>query len=182
MTQPSDSLLPFRLKQSTFRLYEPFIDQSIRQGAITINPAPLRATTFAARLRDAIISYDKFRWPASFTSLQFDEAYKTSNLIVTHGDQTVILGPRKSKKAGFTGGATIAFNNPNDKRLNGIFVDRDVTVEEIRAICLLLTSRIISGPVIITGTASFSEETISQLESTFDVAFTTNDKKETIIL
>ena len=66
----TDNDLPHRFKQSTFRLYEPFIAAAIKtRDVVEINPSPLRATTFAARCRDAIIAKKRFNWPASFSTL-----------------------------------------------------------------------------------------------------------------
>jgi hypothetical protein len=178
----TDDQLPFRLKQSTFRAYEPLIARAIEsQGThLTINPAPLRPTTYAARLRDAILSYDKFRWPASFDSLSFDDARRMGMLTVSHGDQSVVLGPKlRTGKA--PGGASNALVNPNHKYIGGIPVDSAISEACIHAFCLLLSQKLISGPVILRAQA-LDETFLSTLESAYDIAITHNDHGHAIII
>lgn len=180
---PPDSELPFRLKESTFRIYEPYISAAIRGSpeSVNVNPAPLRATTFAARLRDACVSYDKFRWPTKdFTALEFDELYNHGGLVVSHSDQNVSLGPRLTRK-GSPAGQSLSFSNPNDKRLQGLLVDREIDSPTIHAFCLLLAQKLISGPVILTANA-LADDQVSKLEEAYDVAITENDKGQSIIL
>lgn len=180
----TDFSLPFRLRLSTFLLYEPYIAQAISKSpeTININPAPLRPTTFAARLRDSIISYDKFRWKeASFTSMDFDNTRNSGGLVVAHSDQNVTIGPRKTRKAGQTPGQSVAFNNPDDFRLTGIFVSREIDQNELRAFCTLLGAKLISGPVILEKNA-YNEELFNALEAACDIAITTNNRKQIVIL
>lgn len=175
---PSDDVLPFRLKQSTFRLYESLISQAIKASpdAINFNPSPLRPTTAAARLRDAIISFTKFNWPNSlFTLAELEEA----KLMVRHNDHNVVIGAKMPR--GHMGGESRAFISPNHARLDGLPVDRIVSPDEIKAFCILLSSRLISGPVILRSQA-LDEATISALELNYDVAITVNESNHTLLI
>ena len=180
---PPDASLPFRLRQSTFRVYESFIQTAIRSAPLTthINPAPLRPSTFAARLRDAILSYSKFRWEASFSSLEFDTAWNTGDLTVSHSEQTVTIGPRKLRKSGQQAGNTIALDNPDDKRIDGIFIDRELESHFIHAFCLLLSAKLISGPLILRG-QTLTATQASEFEAAYDIAITFNSANHTIII
>jgi hypothetical protein len=179
--QPPDDALPFRLKQSTFRQYEPFLAEAIRQAPkpLNINPAPLRPSTFAARLRDAKLSFEKYGWTASFTRLEYDEAETVRQLTVSHTEHNVVIGPPKLR--GYSPGESIAFRNPNDKRLDGIFIKKEVNPACIHAFCLLLGEKLLSGPVILE-VGQLSDDTISELEATYDISITLNSSGHTIIV
>lgn len=172
-----DAELPFRFKQSTFAVYEPFLARAIATGEmVEVNPAPLRATTFAARCRDAVIAKKRFNWPASFSTVDLEEA----DLVVRHGAQTVLIGPRTMSPVKVAG-EVVAFGNINDKRINGIIVEGNITERELQAFSLLLQNKRISGPVIIK--APVDANILNDLEAQYDIAvMPTNAKGETIIL
>lgn len=170
--------LPFRLCESTFRRYEPLIAQAIRSSPepVDFNPAPLRPTTAAARLRDSIISFRRFNWPnTSFSIEELDAA----NLMVRHNDNNVIIGTKIGR--GHLGGESRAFLSPNHKRLDGLPVDVEVDSEDIEAFCRLLSRRLLSGPVILRKQA-LGEQAISILESRYDIAITVNDQDHTLLI
>lgn len=174
---PLDSTLPFRLQQSTFRLYEPTIALAVKvwPEKVSINPAPLRATTVTARLRDALLSLYRFRWLTEIDMEIFDQLYPAISVI--HGDNTVQIGPRqrlsKTAKQGFKTQLTQA-------RLTGIQFDEGKwTTDDINAICRLLSSRLLAGPVFIR--PPLTDAYTGSLEHIFDIACVTDEEKTTII-
>lgn len=167
----NDNELPHRLRESTFRLYESVLFQAIESstGPINVNPAPLRPTTYAARVRDAIISFTKFNWsPAMFTQAELNAA----DLVVRHSDHAVVIGRRGEFKRGHIGGEARGFVTPDHKRLAGIPITRALTDHEVTAFAILLGGRLISGPVIIPPQFPLPEELVSALESNYDIAIT----------
>lgn len=173
----ADKELPHRFKQSTFDQYEPFIARAVKTGEIVeINPAPLRATTFAARARDAITAKRRFNWPATFTTAELDD----SNITVRHGEHTVQIGPKQLRKARSVGEA-LAFVNPDHKRLGGIVVDVPLDRESLVAFAHLLAKKLLAGPLIIK--SDVSPVDLDYLETTYDVAvMPVNAKGEVVIL
>lgn len=172
-----DDELPYRFKQSTFALYEPFLARAIATlEVLEVNPNPLRATTFAARCRDAIIAKKRFNWPATFTILELEEA----DLTIRHGSHVVLIGPR-SQQARKVPGEALAFGNVNDKRIEGIVVDTTITERELQAFAHLLQNKRIVGPLIIK--VPVHSDILNDLEAQYDIAvMPTNAKGETIIL
>lgn len=171
---PNDEDLPFRLRESTFRIYEPYIVAAVKgwPDPVTINPAPLRATTVSARLRDAILSLRTFRWSTTIDMEVFDKV--ESQIQVTHSDHSVALGPKgKRVVPGFQMQTTshaslgIHFNKGNHD-------EADLT-----AICRLLGKRLISGPIYIY--PPIHETQVATLESTFDVAIDSTADRTTIV-
>lgn len=169
---PPDSELTYRLRESTFRIYEPYIARAIAQWPepVAINPAPLRATTFAARLRDAILRLHIYITTTEIDLAVFDAVY--DKLTVVHIDQTVSIGPRtpKGRKPGavVTTAATAA----------GIhWEDRDYTDDDVRAIVRLLGAKLISGPVHL---KPLDTPFVNELESSFDCAVQTLPNKSII--
>lgn len=179
-TPPTDSDLPYRSRESTFRLFESVLRRAItavaeNTGPLTINPAPLRPTTYAARLRDAMLSMCKYNWKASFTALELTQA----GLSVRHNSTYVVLGAKLPR--GRQDGESPGIVNPNDRRVNGLPVDRPIDFTEVMAFCILLSAKLLSGPVILRS-QTLSPDEVSQLESKFDIAITFNDEQHTIII
>lgn len=174
---PDDFNLPYRHRQSTFRLYEPYIVAAVEAAPtpLSINPAPLRPTTFAARLRDALQSYRKYGWETTFTILDLDSA----DLTVRHTETYVVLGPKGQR--GRLPGESLALNNPDGKQVGGLPIARPASLPEVEAFCLLLSGKLLSGPVIFE-TTELSDTTISDLESRFDVAFNKDSTGKTILI
>lgn len=174
MIIPPDNELPYRLRESTFRIYEPLIAQAIRDcpTPIMVNPAPLRCTTYAARLRDSIAAFKRFQWPASFTLFELTDA----NLTVRHNEATVYLGP-KGKQTTIPNEFKVV--NPN--RVTGLPIDTKLDAAQLEAFCLLLSSRLLSGPVILR-TQVLSQPEINSLEERYDIAIEISENNSTVII
>lgn len=169
---PPDAELAYRFKESTFRLYEPYIAQAITQWPepVAINPAPLRATTFAARLRDAILRLRLYVTTTSIDLEIFDSVY--SQLIVVHTDHTVSIGPRGPK--GRAPGAVIT----TAKTAAGIHWESSShDNDDIRMAVKLISKRLLVGPLYV---PRLTEEFSSELESSYDCAIQHLDDKSII--
>jgi hypothetical protein len=174
----TDNELPYRLRESTFRVYEPYIRAAISAAPepVTFSTGSIRPTTFAARLRDAIISFNKFNWPnSSFTQFELQQA----NLTVRHNDLAVIVGTKIGR--GHLGGEARAFVSPNHKRLDGLPVLGEQPPEVIKAFCILLGKKLIPSPVILED-ITLDDATISDLESHHDISITINEVGKTILI
>lgn len=173
--------LPFRSRESTFRLYEPFIARAIKSfpEPVAINPAPLRATTFAARLRDAIWSFHHYQWPSDIIDREIFEAmYNQRAIVVVQTDTTVAIGP-KAKRGGHAPGAVVS-NATLAAASAGIrFEPKRWNADDVRAVCRLLSSRLLAGPVIIY--PPLDQVLSDGLEATFDIALTTDSDKTIIV-
>ena len=169
---PADSELAYRFKSSTFLLYEPYIKRCISQWPepVIINPAPLRATTFAARLRDAVLRLRLYYCPTDIDYASFDGIY--SQITVSHYDHSVVIGPKQRK--GRAPGAVVSANR-TPVGLN--WLDSVYTEADIHACVQLLGKRLLSGPLTV---QPISPDLQNALESSYDCAIQT-DQQRTII-
>lgn len=176
-TVDKDSDLPFCLRESTFRLYEPFIAEAVNHypDHITINPAPLRASTVAARIRDAMLSFERFNWQSSLLTWE-DFATNRKLLVVAHGDSNVVIGPRATISKLHGKGLHL----PMMVKTSGIRFDVGRWCpDDIVAVCLLISHRLLTGPITILPPIDISMQII--LEERYDVAFTSTDTQTTIL-
>lgn len=171
---PPDHELPYRLRESTFRTYEPLISQAIRESPspVMVNPAPLRCTTFAARLRDSMSAFKRFQWPASFTLFDLT----TANLNVRHNEATVYLGTKGKHR---TIPNEFKLTNPN--RTSGLPVDAELSQQQLEAFCLLLSNRLLAGPIILRNRL-LPQSVIDDLEIRYDIAIEISNTNDTIII
>ena len=168
--------LPFRLRQSTFRLYESFIASALRQWPepVTINPAPLRATTVAARLRDAIFSLHRYRWETMIDMEQFDAVYAAKTLVVSHRDFTVTIGPRARGKS-----KGVAADKPTQDKSALLFEEGKWTDADVLNAVSLLSRKLLPSPIHIKPT--ISQALADELEARFDVAVQQQEDRTIII-
>jgi hypothetical protein len=96
---PHKKMLPQRFREGPFRFYEPFIARAVATWPthIVVKPAmyQLSSETFAARFRDAKLSFNANKWP---TSMINTKAYADVGHLLqasVQGD-TVLIGSRES--------------------------------------------------------------------------------------
>lgn len=164
-----DLSLPFRLRESTFRVYEPIIARAIREypNTLVLNPSPLRPTTASARLRDAMLALHKFRYATTIDMSLFDHLYTSKRLIVSHSDTSIIIGPRRG---GHRSSGMETRINSAVKAIN--FAPDTWNEDDVRAICRLLSRKLIFGPVRIE--PPLTPDLCTSLESTMDLSITSN--------
>ena len=98
-------MIPNRLSERSFRYYEPVIKQVVDTfpNEVRVKPVGLSINTYVARLRDAMLSYNTYRWESNINFGLFQTYYGTFfgvRLIQVHieGD-TVVIGSKKQKDA-----------------------------------------------------------------------------------
>ena len=86
------SNLPYRFRESSFRRFEPHINDIVNcfPGPITIDPTPLSQVTFSCRLRDAMKSLSLNRWQTEISMERFDRIYR--DIVVSEGQGVVRVG------------------------------------------------------------------------------------------
>ena len=170
--------LPHRFRQDVFNFYELVIARAVKsEEGVVINPAPLRATTYAARLRDAIIAKKRFDWPASFTL----EELLAADLVVRQLDYSVSVGTRRSGRPKY--GAEMGRTPMTEAPKSGVIVvDRPITWIQLESFCRLLSDRMISGPIQLTSNVTTQQHEIERLEELFDVAFQPQENGGFLIL
>ena len=161
MTVVEGEGLDYRLRPSTFNIFAPKIREALdTYEGISINPSPWRPTTYAARLRDAITAFKRFDWPAPFTQAELLAA----DLVVRQNDLVVFLGPRRLRKGTASEPGIGSVYSP---RFVGLPVEREVTFDEIKAFCILLSGKLIPGPVLFTKT---QHKFFLELEPHYDIS------------
>lgn len=169
---PPDNELAFRFRESTFRLYEPYIRECVLKWPtpVAINPAPLRATTFAARLRDALLRLQLYNTTTDIDLEVFDRV--SPEIVVVHRDQTVAIGP-KVKKGRLPGAIVTTAHTAA-----GIHWESSTyTEDDVRAAVSLLGKRLLVGPLYV---LPLSPPFQDELESSFDCSITTLEKHSII--
>lgn len=96
ITSEQKKNLPYRLRESAFRVYEPYIAEAVRNlPMVTKFRSYTSAETFTHRMRDAIGSWLRFRWPTKY-------AWNDSNLlslIISNKITHVLVGTKDAIKA-----------------------------------------------------------------------------------
>jgi hypothetical protein len=165
--------LPHRYKESTFRVYEPFIKRLVDEAVINwptctkIDPKffTTAQTTFIARLRDAVQSYLNHNWPSSINRTKFTEIARDTQ-VSERADGTILFGHKTAIKSWVAA----------DKiPLVPTTVSSDVIdLAHINAVNLLMTlshNRLLSPRIIFTGVNDVDIETSQQ---NFDIAIDKN--------
>lgn len=178
-----------QLSEATFRTYEPYLHQAVKAWPDEtkwspdqmINEATQRSLsphTFAARLRDSVVSFQRFAWKSyidreKFTSIfgQFAVAYDQDGSVWfrnrgRRGRPVEFAREAKAVDAGAQSPVRGVWDNWSN--------------EEVHAAALLLSHQRIVGPVIFTG--EVPAEVITTILSVFDVGlFFDKDRNQTIL-
>lgn len=192
MSDPSNpgQFLESRLSADMFRRFEPLLAKALQafpdETSFTIPPdCGMSPTTFLARFRDARLSYLKFNWPSTLITPELRE-----KLISIQGSHTISLDPvtglvwfrqkhRKGRPKELIVDAMTHLSHssaPTDR------VWPTWTTEELRAICLLLSTKKATGPIILKG-PSIDPALEADLLINFDVSLVRNeDVQETVIM
>lgn len=89
--------IPHRFSEGQFRRYEKYINYAIEAypQAIKCDPVSfdVATATFIARLRDAMKSYETYKWPSTINPEKFTLAYPQIQ-VIQRVDGTILIGPR----------------------------------------------------------------------------------------
>lgn len=177
-SKPDKYSLPFQKSEDSFRRYESYIAAAVKEypASVTINPAPLRPSTFAARIRDAMSSLSVYRWDTNIDITIFLNLYTKRNLTVTYTDSMVTIGPRVRHLARV--GSQV--NRPSHTGNAIIFAIDKWTTLDLTSACRLLSSRLIVGPVKVF--PQLNQPTCDDLCQNYDISIdNTQDPSFTLI-
>lgn len=94
--------LPHRFKEDQFKRYEVYINHAIEAYPHAIKCEPklfnVSKTTFIARLRDAMKSYNDNKWESAINRVKFLEAYPKIQ-VSERTDGTILIGSKEAIKA-----------------------------------------------------------------------------------
>lgn len=181
------------LSEASFRFYEPFLKKAVdawpeetefRGDAFrTATGYPLSPNTFAARMRDAIVSLYRYHWETTID---------TSKLWSIRGEFSIAFGLdgqsvwfRRKGRRGRPSQMVTEAREKGEALVGDAEVVRapwkDTTPDEVRAVCLLITGGRMSGPVVLNQLLSVDE--VAFLSTNYDVAVTVDKEKgQTIII
>jgi hypothetical protein len=181
--------IPQRFREPAFRRYEEIIAKVVTTfpACLILDPKSLTyrslsIETVTCRLRDAISSYERFRWPTSkFTDAQFDHARRNGLVVSQHIDRGLVLvGNRETIKAASVDPVVpaivespVADTSPLE---HNILIKSYAELEHLASLC---AERVISRPLILTLDNS---EWGVKIVTSFDVEVEPTEKHNTIIL
>lgn len=184
--------LPSHLSERSFRVYESAIAEAVRAFPNETRFAasrftarggtPLSINTAVARFRDAVVSLKRFKW---------ETEVDCAKLWSITGEFVITLDPngyeiwfrnkqRKGRPAEYKQDRPRAVNTtPTGATTNPKW--SDWSIEELRAVALLIHHARVEGPFILSGRAE--EQVVLELESTLNVGITYSDERdETIVM
>lgn len=168
--RPDDTTLPHNLKQRTFRRFEPLIARAVQNSPepVFCRPAPgLSMSTFVARLRDSMLSLERFRWTTEIDLEKFVRLYTDKRLQVKVLDPNrACIGPPDAVEAPRAG----EFLHGRTSNTDGTTVWTNPSIQDVNCLFHLLSRRLISGPFRLTAVAPELIEVIQLAEATYDIA------------
>jgi hypothetical protein len=149
---PPPTILPHRLTESSFRRFEPTIAHIINNYPSVVELCPMERiarTTYIARLRDAMLSFNRYKWPSGVISyIIFERVY--SSIVISARDDGKILAGERTQVARFGDIENAIFgvnvSNPSNHSTDP-FDFGVVTLSELQLICKLSASRLITRPI-----------------------------------
>jgi len=164
--------LPPRLRESSFRIYEAVIAQAVFAHPdnllIPVESIDVSPVTYAARLRDAMLSFSIHRWQSRIDFYRFSDLYHKHQLPVRHDGDTIRIG--KAPKVVTPSMPTTSVAQPDAF----VVANRG----EATVVCRLAAARLLAGPIIVKG---LSIEDVQFLVNHHDVAIKQDGDKCTII-
>lgn len=186
--------LPPRLRESSFRRYEPVIAQIVSAFpmAVKINHGAASPVTFTARLRDAMKSLYDHHWATSSIDIA-KFRYNYLDLRISHRENGVFAGSKIGLEAMTAVTHDVFDTNPSIEKLPAFShrIDEEVsslelnnlTRDEVKLLCLLSAQRAFVRPIEITAEWLSSEEEVNALLGAFDIALDrVEDKVNTYLL
>ncbi len=179
---PSNGSIPSNLSERTFRTYEPFITQGVlafpKETKFDPNVIGVSGNTFAARMRDSIVSLKRFKWE---TMVDCQRLWDITGQFVIAQDKDGVWFRGKGQR-----GRPSNLTSEARERNPAIDADvvrtpwKDTTYEEQRALCVLLHSGRLVGPFVLTGLVP--ERDITDWETEYNVAFVVDTERNLTIV
>ncbi len=163
---PSSTELPHRFRFTSVQQYEDVIHQAVEKypQVCQFDPRPRALATFAARLRDAMLSLKKYQWPGLKIDLEkFNSIH--DDLQVSEREGTCFVGSRAILKLP-------QFKASTEPPKLGQLIVHGASDSVLRSLCVLCQHRILPEqqlPIRIIG--AHDPAVIIQLELLYDVAF-----------
>jgi len=182
-------LIPYQLTEENFRKYEPFITRAVNawpqetefvRDEMKDAKGLISPHTFAARMRDAILSFKRYSWTPTTIDIPKLQAM-TGQFSIAFGEGGSVWWKAKGKRGRPP-------TDPQKARAQGFAIDADVdrkpwkevTEDEVRAVALLLDKGRLTGPIVFDGL--LPHETKETIEAEFNVVLTwDHENRKTII-
>lgn len=157
------SYIPSRLREAIFRRHEELIKHAVEVWPTVVQFSPVKqgAETLAHSIRAALLSYKRFKWKSEIDPDKFDD-YLLSVSVTDNG--SILLGPK---------GATLKEYTRIETKSEQFMVN----VEELNAICTLLSSQFIEGPVHV---QILTPDEIDALELKYDISIKNDTERSSI--
>ncbi len=162
--------IPSRLTERSFRQYESTISQAIKAfpQVVTLYPKG-NLNTYVARLRDAMLSLEKYGWTTSIDKEAFKEI--RPRLVVALKDDAVFIGARAAIKD-FKPAQPIQLDNVPTKEIEYCIV----SLESLKVLCDLAAKRLLACNLRITQRFDTDlKRLVAELEDNFDVCITLHE-------
>jgi hypothetical protein len=148
---------------SAFQRFSEVLSQFTKEAeTLKINPAPLRPTTYAARLRDAIRGLRLYSHPSPFSLETFFALYSH----VTHDNESVFIHTKKEINTGNS--KSVGFSPPPIPTIS------ITSSADLVSIVSLLSSRAIAGPVLLAPLTHPQRKHLDTLLPQYDIALEEN--------
>lgn len=182
--------IPSNLSEATFRIYEHCIARGVVRWPdetsfgpsdwVDLSGRPLSGNTFAARMRDAITSVKRFGWESAV--LDKEKLWTMAGKMAIAFDKDGNVWMRnKGTRGRPTGLITEARErNPNVSVGVDFSAWKNVTEQEIEAVCLLIHGGRLTGPIVIEGL--LNPEVYTPYESTLNVVFHHDKPNNTTVI
>ena len=181
--------IPSNLSENTYRLYEPHLLRALKRWPdetefpvsvqVSAEGKQLSPNTFAARMRDSVVSVLRFNWEGRDENGQ-PTTFVLEKLRSIAGTFAVAFDPAGSGSVWFRARgikgrpSALVQEQRSAGRLGQAVPDRsewkNVTVGEVRSVCILIHHGRMEGPIIIDGT--IEPDFTATLESEYNVAIT----------
>lgn len=178
---------PPQLSEATFRTYEPFIHRAVNTwpDETRFTPdemvnektkRPLSPNTFAARMRDAVVSLRRFGWETYIVREKFHAIFG-SFAVSADADGSVWFRNRgrKGRPLVFAGETPSVAPSPT-----GMTHWPTWTIEEVAAACRLIHTGKLTSPITLAGLVTPDDS--AQLMSTFNVGIFTDTTTNTTVI
>jgi hypothetical protein len=177
MTTPIGGQPAPQLSEATFRTYEPFIHRAVKAWPEETRFAPtdmvneksgrpLSPNTFAARMRDSVVSLHRFGWTTYIDIEKFRTMFGTFSVAFDSDGSVWFRNRGRRGRPLVFAGERVDPSLPTTASASPTWPD-GWTIEEVEAVCRLIHHARVNGPITLTGI--LLDEHVHSLMSTFNV-------------